>query len=291
MRFGVTLPNAGLGADPTVLADLARDAEESGWDGVFVWDAGVPDHDIAPDPQDPALAPVIDPWIALALMANATERVTLGPMIAPLARRRPWKVAQESVTLDHLSGGRFVLPVGLGWAPDPWFRCAGEPVEARTRAERLDEALAIIDGLWWGDDVCVSGRHFHVDGLRLRPLPVQRPRIPVWVVGGWRSERSLARAARWDGVIPQRIKSAEPLTTDELRELVGIVTAQRTGEPFEVVIEGLTPEHDPEESSAYTRGLAAAGATWYLDSVWLYLYETPGTPDAIRRRIRKGPPR
>src|SRR5438105_14276377 len=84
MRFGVTLPNAGLGDDPTVLAELARDAEESGWDGVFVWDAGVPDHDIAQDPRDPALAPVIDAWLALALMANATTRVTLGPMIAPL---------------------------------------------------------------------------------------------------------------------------------------------------------------------------------------------------------------
>src|SRR4051794_19201407 len=106
MRYGVTLPNAGLGGDPTVLADLAREAEDAGWDGVFVWDAGVPDHDIAPRPDDPALAPVIDAWIAMALMANATERVTIGPMIAPLPRRRPWKVAQESVTLDHLSDGR-----------------------------------------------------------------------------------------------------------------------------------------------------------------------------------------
>lgn len=291
MRFGVTLPNAGLGDDPTVLADLARDAEEAGWDGVFVWDAGVPDHEIAQQPDDPALAPVIDPWLALALMAQATERVAIGPMIAPLARRRPWKVAQESVTLDHLSGGRFVLPVGLGWAPDAWFAKVGEPLDARTRAERLDEALAIIDGLWRGDEVRANGKHFPVDGLRLRPLPVQRPRIPVWVVGGWRSRRSLARAARWDGVIPQRIKSEEPLTPEELRELVAVVRSERDDDAFDVVIEGLTPEHDPDESSAYTRGLAAAGATWYLDGVWMYMYETPGSPDAIRRRIRKGPPR
>ena len=291
MRFGVTLPNAGLGDDPTVLADLARDAEDAGWDGVFIWDAGVPDHEIAQHPEDPAFAPVIDPWVALVLIAQATERVTIGPMIAPLARRRPWKVAQESVTLDHLSSGRFVLPVGLGWAPDPWFAKVGEPLEARTRAERLDEALAIIDGLWRGDEVRACGEHFHVDGLRLRPLPVQRPRIPVWVVGGWRSRRSLSRAARWDGVIPQRLKSAEPLTVDELRELVGVIRSERDDDAFDVVIEGVTPEHDPAESSAYTRGLAAAGATWYLDGVWMYMYETPGRPDAIRRRIRKGPPR
>ena len=290
MRFGITLPNAGLGDDPTVLADLARDAEDAGWDGVFVWDAGVPDHDIAVDPADRALAPVIDPWIGLALVAQATERVTLGPMIAPLARRRPWKVAQESVTLDHLSGGRFVLPVGLGWTPDPWFRCVGEPLDARARAERLDEALAIIDGLWHGDDVSFAGRHFRVEGLRLRPQPVQRPRIPVWVVGGWRSTRSLQRAARWDGVIPQRVKSEKPLTGDELRELVALVVAQRGDEPFDVVIEELIPEHDPDAAAASARAWAAAGATWLLDSAWIYMYETPGKPDAVRRRIRQGPP-
>ena len=292
MRFGITLPNAGLGDDPTVLADLARDAEESGWDGVFVWDAGVPDHDIAQDPADPAFAPVIDPWIGLTLIATATERVILGPMIAPLARRRPWKVAQESVTLDHLSHGRFVLPVGLGWTPDPWFRCVGEPLDIRARAQRLDEALALIDALWRDDVVSADGAHFHVDALRLRPRPVQQPRIPIWVVGGWRSTRSLARAARWDGVIPQRIKTHEDLSTDELRDLVKIVQELREGDArYDVVIEGLTREDDPDGAAAYTRALAEAGATWYLDGVWMYMYETPGRPDAIRRRIRKGPPR
>ena len=107
----------------------------------------------------------------------------------------------------------------------------------------------------------------------------------------WRSHRSLARAARWDGVIPQRIRSEEPLTADELRELVGIVRAERDDDRFDVVIEGLLPEHDPDEATAYTRGLAAAGASWYLDGVWMYMYETPGQPDAIRRVIRKGPPK
>jgi alkanesulfonate monooxygenase SsuD/methylene tetrahydromethanopterin reductase-like flavin-dependent oxidoreductase (luciferase family) len=291
MRFGVTLPNAGLGNDPTVLADLAADAEESGWDGVFVWDAGVPDHEIAHAPDDPALAPVLDPWVSMTLIAQATERITFGPMIAPVARRRPWKVAQESVTLDHLSGGRFVLPVGLGWAPDPWFRCVGEPLDRRARAERLDEALAIIDGLWRGETVSHRGQHFCVDGLRLRPVPVQQPRIPVWVVGGWPSERSLARAARWDGVIPQRINGIEPLEPQELGELVAMVRSQRGDDAFEVVVENLTQEHDPSAGAAYTRALAAAGATWFLEAAWMYMYETPGRPDAIRRRIRQGPPR
>ena len=291
MRFGVTLPNAGLGNDPTVFADLALDAEEAGWDGVFIWDAGVPSHEIAQDPDDAGLQAVVDPWLAMALMASATDRVVLGPMIAPLARRRPWKVAQESVTLDHLSAGRFVLPVGLGWTPDPWFRSVDEPLDISVRASRLDDALTIIDGLWRGDEVRVDGPHYRVDGLRLRPLPVQRPRIPVWVVGGWRGPRSLRRAARWDGVIPQRIGSQEPLTPDELRELVSFVEAERSSDsPYDVVVEGLTPEHDDTEAREYTKALADAGVTWYLDGVWVYLYETPGRADAIRRRIRKGPP-
>jgi alkanesulfonate monooxygenase SsuD/methylene tetrahydromethanopterin reductase-like flavin-dependent oxidoreductase (luciferase family) len=291
VRFGITLPNAGLGDSPTVLADLAAEAEVAGWDGVFVWDAGVPDHDIAQEPDDPALAAVVDPWIAMALMAAATQRVTIGPMIAPLARRRPWKVAQECVTLDHLSRGRFVLPVGLGWTPDAWFRAVGEPVDIRARAERLDEALAIIDALWRGDEVTVAGRHYQVDGLRLRPLPMQQPRIPIWVVGGWPSGRSLRRAARWDGVIPQRIRSQDPLEPRELTELVTQVSADRTSAGhFDVVVEGMTPERDRAEAASYARGLADAGATWYLEAVWIYMYETPGRPDAIRRRIRAGPP-
>jgi len=281
MKHCLYAPPFGTFGDVHLLVDLAGEAEQAGWDGFYLWDHVLFEQDV----------PFVDAWIALTAMACATDRIRLGPLITPLARRRPWKVAQESVTLDHLSAGRFVLPVGLGWVPDPWFRDVGEPLEARVRADRLDEALAIIDGLWRGEAVSHEGAHFCVDGLRLRPRPFPQPRIPVWVVGGWRSERSLARAARWDGVIPQRIKSEKPLEADELRELVAIVRSQRVDEPFDVVVENLTPEHDPSASAAYTRELAAAGATWFLEAAWMYMYETPGRPDAIRRRLRQGPPR
>jgi alkanesulfonate monooxygenase SsuD/methylene tetrahydromethanopterin reductase-like flavin-dependent oxidoreductase (luciferase family) len=112
MQFGVSLPNIGECGDPRVLAEVAREAEEAGWDGVFVWDA------LAVDSDDPGLLPTCDPWIALAAIAERTQRVKLGTLVTPLSRRRPWKVARETASLDILSGGRFVLPVGLGAPSD-----------------------------------------------------------------------------------------------------------------------------------------------------------------------------
>jgi alkanesulfonate monooxygenase SsuD/methylene tetrahydromethanopterin reductase-like flavin-dependent oxidoreductase (luciferase family) len=191
MNYGLTLPNAGLGANPQVLADLAEDAENAGWDGVFVWDSLDPEHGIAPDPGDPALAPAHDPWIAMAAIAAATKRIRFGPMVTPITRRRPWKLARESVSLDHLSDGRFTLAVGLGWTPEGGFSKVGEETNVRIRAERLDEGLAVLDGLWSGEPLVFTGRQFRVDGLRFQPPPLQQPRIPIWVVGGWKSRRSL----------------------------------------------------------------------------------------------------
>lgn len=291
MKYGFTLPNAGLGADPQVLADLARDAEEAGWDGVFVWDSLQPTHDIAPDPNDPALADVHDPWIVMAAIASMTERIRFGPMVTPITRRRPWKLARECVSLDHLSRGRFTLPVGLGYEPEGGFRKVDEETDIRVRAERLDEGLAVLEGLWSGEPFVFEGKHFRVDDLRFRPRPVQLPRIPVWVVGGWQSSRSLARALRWDGVIPQRLGSDDPLTPGEIAELTAYVRAHREGpDVFDIVVEGLTTSRNASDLDR-VQAYADAGVTWWLEGLWLYIYETPGRADLIRRWIDAGPPR
>ncbi len=123
-----------------MFASLAVDAEQAGWDGVFVWD-----HMVVWSGNL-----VGDPWILLAAAAAATERIALGPMVTPLPRRRPWKLAREAVTLDQLSGGRLILGVGIGFPPEPEFTAFGEPTEAKVRAEMLDEGLEIITGLWTG---------------------------------------------------------------------------------------------------------------------------------------------
>ncbi|HEY3523206.1 MAG TPA: LLM class flavin-dependent oxidoreductase, partial [Candidatus Limnocylindrales bacterium] len=188
MRVGIIL-NAG---DPRTLGDLAAAAEAAGWDGVFYYDAiAIGDMDL------------YDPWVILAAMAMRTERVRLGLVVAAPARRRPWKLARETTTLDRLSNGRLVLPVGLGVLDDVGFGNVGEPTAARERAERLDESLAILDGLWSGEPFGFDGRHYRFGPMTFRPTPVQRPRIPIWVVGAWPHRRSIARALRWDGILLQ----------------------------------------------------------------------------------------
>ena len=144
-----------------------------------------------------------DPWVTLAAMAMRTERIRIGAIVTPPARRRPWKLARETMSVDRLSGGRLILPVGLGALDDGAFGNVGEPTEARVRAERLDESLAILEGLWSGEPFGFEGEHYRFEPMTFRPRPVQRPRIPIWVVGAWPNERSTRRALRFDGILPQ----------------------------------------------------------------------------------------
>lgn len=196
MQYALGLPNGGAWGDARTLAELARLAEESGWDGVFLEDYIV--WQSQPD------VPTYDPWIALAAMAMRTERIRLGTHVTALARRRPWKVAREAVTLDHLSNGRIILGVGLGdtgesVGSDISFTHFGEVAEARQRARMLDEALEVISGLWSGEPFSYEGQYYQVKEVTFAPRPVQTPRIPIWVGGGWPLKGPTQRAARWDG--------------------------------------------------------------------------------------------
>ena len=194
MRSGLFLPLFDELADPAVVARLSAEAEEAGWHGVFVWD-----HVRW---REPVLA-VADPWITLAAVAAATRSVRLGPMVTPLARRRPVKVARETATLDWLSGGRLTLGVGLG--SDQFgseFSVTGEELDERRRARMLDESLDILTAAWSGEPVQHRGEHYTVDGMRFLPRPVQRPGVPVWVAGLYGKPRPLRRAARYQGFMP-----------------------------------------------------------------------------------------
>jgi alkanesulfonate monooxygenase SsuD/methylene tetrahydromethanopterin reductase-like flavin-dependent oxidoreductase (luciferase family) len=258
VKRAVSMPNM---ADPATIVSLAVLAEEVGYDGVFLWD-----HVVYGDFSE---LPMFDPWVLLGAMAGATSRVRLGTLVTPLSRRRPWRVAQEVATLDHLSAGRAVLGVGLGWPPEEEFERFGERSDDALRAEMLDEGLDLVNALWSGEHVQHDGDHFNVDAT-MRPPPVQQPRVPVWVAGFWPGTRPFERAARWDGVCPLKkvseMTEVPLLRPDELAACVEYVRDRRdTSAPFDVVVSAHW-EHTPDE-------YADAGATWLvtgtsLEATW-----------------------
>jgi alkanesulfonate monooxygenase SsuD/methylene tetrahydromethanopterin reductase-like flavin-dependent oxidoreductase (luciferase family) len=290
MQYAITLPN--MNYDPLTLVDLAFDAEAVGWDGVFVWDCINMGDDAT-----------YDPWIILSAIATRTTRLRFGPIITPLSRRRPWKVARETVTLDHLSRGRLVLPVGLGEPSDGGFSKVGEVTERRTRAKMLDESLDILTGLWSGQPFSYGGEYYRIQEVSFLPRPVQSPRIPIWVVGAWPRKKSLARALRYDGILPAKMDkdgSFADMTPDDIRALRAYVDEYRPAaaqsssteeqHPYDIVYEGETPGDDSAQAGAIVRPLAEAGVTWWLEAVWR-TPETQGGVEGMRRRIRQGPPR
>jgi alkanesulfonate monooxygenase SsuD/methylene tetrahydromethanopterin reductase-like flavin-dependent oxidoreductase (luciferase family) len=270
MRVGLYLPLFDPLADPSTVARLADEAEEAGWDGFFLWDQI--------RWREPVAA-VGDTQVTLAAIAAATERIRFGPLVTPLARRRPVKVARETAALDVLSGGRLTLGVGLGsdeFASE--YSITGEELDDRRRARMLDEALEILEAAWSGEPVRHRGEHYTVDAMRFLPRPVQRPHIPVWVAGFAGKPRPMRRAARHDGFFPIHLESADQLAEigarlGALREEAG----RAPDEPYEVIAE-LEPGVDP---TPYRE----AGATW-----WLVAPDWEGiSVDQVRGVIREGP--
>lgn len=276
MKFGFIASHVSA----TDAVQLAVEAEQAGWDGIFTWDGiGI------------AGLRAFDPWVLLGAMAGATERITLGAMIFPLARRRPWKVAKEAVTIDHLSGGRLVIPVGLGVPEDRAFSGVNtDTPDRKTRAEQLDECLELLERFWTGEPVTYAGKHYQVDDMQLLPRPVNG-RIPIWTVAAWPKPKSMARAVRLDGIIPAdttdpNLAPAATIRAKTVRDIAAWMREHReTDLPFDLVCEGTT-SGDPATDRDTLQPLADAGATWFIESRW---GETE-TYDTLVERIRQGPP-
>lgn len=275
MKFGVTFPYI----DAPIIAELAEEAEAAGWDGIFVWDSiwG------------------IDAWVTLTAVAMRTKRATLGVLLTPLSRRKPWEVASQTATLDRVSNGRLVFPVGLG-APETGWASFGEETDRKIRAERMDEGLDILTGLWKGQPFNYSGTHYQIKetSFVVPPPPLQQPRIPIWVVGAWPSEKSMQRVVKYDGLLPMKMgdKGASPVfTPDDIRVMQAYVAERRTlTTPFDIVIEGETPGDQPEQAISQVQKWAESGATWWQEDIWASVYEKDGI-EGMRRRIKQGPPR
>ena len=255
MRYGLHVPNFGPFGDPRALAELAHEAEAAGWDGFFMWD-----HVLG----DPGWRePMVDPWVALAAIAVRTERIRIGPLVTAVPRRRPWKLARETTTLDHLSGGRLVLGVGLGWPPDAEYEHFGEDGSLARLARQLDEGLAILDGLWSGEPYSHAGQEYRVRETVFLPRPVQRPRIPIWVALQSPKAGPLRRAARWDGVFPEKPGGGQ-LTPAELEVLLTSIRGHRPDAgDFDLVVGGRGVDLAGDELAQ----LAAVGVAWWLESI------------------------
>lgn len=272
LKRGVALPYVGARS----AAELAQAAEQAGWDGVFMGDAIWCE----------------DPMIALTAAAMVTHHIRLGTMITPAPLRKPWKLASETLALERLSGGRLTLGLGAGAVWMGWQAFPDERDETRIRAEMLDETIDILDGLYRRKPFDYEGKHFHVrlthlDEQFYPPAPVQQPRIPLWVVGVWPRSRSMERALKCDGILPQKITAAgqiEAVTPEDVFAIRAFLDVHLPpGRAFDIVVEG---RGEPESARAGEKLTAwqQAGATWWIDGLW-----SLGEGEALER-IRLGPP-
>jgi alkanesulfonate monooxygenase SsuD/methylene tetrahydromethanopterin reductase-like flavin-dependent oxidoreductase (luciferase family) len=271
LRRGIVLP----GGTAAEQLDQALLAEEAGWDGVFVWEAGYG----------------ADAWVLLAAMAARTSRVRLGTMLTPLPWRRPWKVASQAATLDQLSGGRAILAVGIG-ALGTGLPDTGEVTGVRERAGLLDEGIDLIRALWAGE-TSYRGQHYQYacdrDDLNRAAQPVQE-RIPIWVVGVWPRPKSMRRVLRCDGIMPQWDLGGRGGGPGDLRELRAWLAAHGARPDLDVVAEGETPPADPAAAAELVAPWAAAGCTWWLETRWEMPHDSPERMREIRDRLAAGPP-
>ena len=281
MQFAINTPNFGSFGDARILAELAHEAEDAGWDGFFVWD-----H-IGGSPKQ--AQPMADPWIALTAMAMVTNRIKLGPMVIPLPRRRPWKLARESVTLDRLSQGRLILGMGIG--SDSFFKeysTYGESQDEKLHCAMLDEGLDVLVRLWSGVRVNYTGQHYQLNDALFLPTPLQRPRIPIWIAGFWPVKKPFRRAAQWDGVCPLK-QANELMQPHDIQEMLTYMRQFRTNDdPFDVLATGNTSGREHQRDLEMIMPYVEAGATWWQES---FAGSDAEELKAVRTRIQQGPPR
>ncbi|GAA1520204.1 LLM class flavin-dependent oxidoreductase [Kribbella lupini] len=286
MRFSINIPNFGDFADARTVARVAAAAEDAGWDGLFVWDHVV--HSKAKRKGQP----FGDPWMLLTAAALATSRIILGPLVTPIARRRPEQLARQVATLDQLSGGRVVFGAGLGGPIDDEFGSFGDVTDPKVLAGRLDEGLDLLARYWSGDTVNHHGDHYRVDDVTLLPATSQAPRPPVWIAGYWPRKAPMRRAARWDGAVPlfQSANHGEAPPVDEVRDLIAYLDEHRADRTtsYDVVVGGISPAA-PAKSRALVEPLAEAGATWW-DERQLITGTDFYRLEPTLRRIEQGPP-
>jgi alkanesulfonate monooxygenase SsuD/methylene tetrahydromethanopterin reductase-like flavin-dependent oxidoreductase (luciferase family) len=268
VKYGIEVSGFGTYSEASVVADVAALAEQAGWDGVFIWDhlGWVLGY------------PCGDPFVSMTAAAVATTGVRLGFDVVALPRRRPQVVATAVAALDRLSHGRVILGVGLGGVPRE-YEAFGEDANAPTRAARLDEGLHVLRRLWTGEPVHHRGDFYVVDGVKLVPLPAQHPHPPIWV--GGTAPSALRRAAKADGYTAGEVTDESGsmiLSPNRLHRRLEVIGR---GDGFDVAVSGQSVVGDDSTRNQY----AAAGATWWLESIT----DRRANPRDMLDRIRQGP--
>lgn len=273
MKYGFVFPESNV----TKAIEFAQVAEKKGWDGFFVWESFYG----------------VDAWITLTAIACKTEKIRLGTLISPISRMRPWKVASELVTLDTISKGRITLSVALG-AIDTGFAEFGEEIDRKVRAELLDESLEIITRLWQGK-FTFTGKHYQIQESAFftrhpPPIPVQQPRIPIWVVAAWPRVKSMQRALKYDGILPAIMNKKgkfEQVTPENIREIKHYTAEKHTSKhKFDIIVEGTTSSQNRSEAKDKVRAYEEAGGTWWIESMW-----GQDSLDLVLERLQQGPPK
>ena len=281
MKYGISAPNFGHFGDVTILTETAKEAEKAGWDGFFIWD-----HMLVFD--NDGMADFVDPWIALAVIALSTRKIRLGPLITPIPRRRPWKLARETATLDHLSQGRLIVGFGIGAPPEREYSAFGEESDARIRAAKLDEGLRILTGLWSGEPFSYDGTHYQLEEMIFLPRPLQRPRIPIWIGGGWPHQAPFKRAALYDGVAPVNSRWPEKFLPHHLEDVLKIIEEERGSlNDYDIVVCGETSGDDSVQDTEIISSWEELGVTWFLEDI----HGLRADWDFLHERIKKGPPK
>jgi len=274
MKYAAALPSGSARA----AASLAQIAEASGWDGIFLGDA----------------IWLEDPMVCLAAAAMTTNHIRLGTMVVPVPLRRPWKLASESIALDHLSNGRLTLGLGAGATWMGWQAFPDEVTDTKIRAEMLDETIDILDLLYKREPFDYDGKHYHLkltllDQTYYPPKPVQQPRIPLWVPGIWPRMKSMQRLLKCDGLFPQKMNSNgefEEVTPHDLRQMKAYIDHNRSlTTPFDYVAEGKTGDLDPVHLKDKMQEWIEAGATWWVEGLW------EASEEQAAARLRQGPPK
>lgn len=255
MRIGVDIAQHHLSWDD--LVERVRFAEDAGFDGAWVFDHFTPLY-------GDARGPCLEAYTLLAGLAARTSRIRLGALVTGITYRHPSILATEAITVDHVSGGRLELAVGAAWFGDEHAEMGIPFPPTGERADRLEEAIAVLRALMTSDEATFEGRHYQLRGATYRPRPVQQPHPPIWVGAGGR-RRTIPIAARhadaWHAFG----------SVDELRAKAAVLDdhARRAGrEPADILRSTNLSLSEPwDEVRTTALRLADAGFT-YLIASW-----------------------